>query len=96
MAEKPTKVATIPMVMQTEFLEVGKWGWICHHKNTKILGSVCMDMLMVDVTEIDCTEGDSVIVFGESPTVSQMAKKLNTIPYEVLTSISTCKAGVYR
>jgi hypothetical protein len=32
MAEKPTKVATIPMVMQTEFLEVGKWGWICHHK----------------------------------------------------------------
>jgi alanine racemase len=50
--------------MQTEFLEVGEWGWICHHKDkkAKILGSVCMDMLMVDVTEIDCTEGDSVIV----------------------------------
>jgi alanine racemase len=46
-----------------------------------------MDMLMVDVTEIDCTEGDSVI-FWRKPTVSQMAKKLNTIPYEVLTSIS--------
>jgi alanine racemase len=56
-------------------------------KKAKILGSVCMDMLMVDVTEIDCTEGDSVIVFYESPTVSQMAKvKHNT--YEVLTSIS--------
>jgi alanine racemase len=57
---------------------LGKWGWICHHKDkkAKILGSVCMDMLMVDVTEIDCTEGDSVIVFGESPTVSQMAKKV--------------------
>ena len=47
-----------------------------------------MDMLMVDVTEINCTEGDSVIIFGESPTVNHIAKKLNTIPYEVLTSIS--------
>ena len=47
-----------------------------------------MDMLMVDVTEIDCTEGDAVIIFGEKPTVSYIAKKLNTIPYEVLTSIS--------
>jgi alanine racemase len=51
-----------------------------------------MDMLMVDVTEIDCTEGDLGNCFGESPTVSQMAKvKHNT--YEVLTSISQ-RAGV--
>jgi alanine racemase len=41
-----------------------------------------MDMLMVDVTEIDCTEGDSVIVFWRSPTVSQMAKvKHNTMKF---------------
>jgi alanine racemase len=45
-------------------------------------------MLMVDVTEIECTEGDAVIVFGESPTVMEMAQKTQTIPYEILTSIS--------
>jgi alanine racemase len=47
-----------------------------------------MDMLMVDVTDIPCFEGDPVIVFGESPTVIYIAEKLQTIPYEILTSIS--------
>jgi alanine racemase len=91
MAEKPTKVATIPMVMQTEFLEVGEMGLDLYHKKdkkAKILGSVCMDMLMVDVTEIDCTEGDSVIVFMKAQLFRKWQKKLNTIPYEVLNSIS--------
>jgi alanine racemase len=60
---------------------------IIKDKKAKILGSVCMDMLMVDVTEIDCTEGDAVIIFGEKPTVPT-SPKTNTIPYEVLTSIS--------
>jgi alanine racemase len=43
---------------------------------------------MVDITEINCKEGDSVTIFGESPTVSFMANQLKTIPYEILTSIS--------
>jgi alanine racemase len=47
-----------------------------------------MDMLMVDVTTISCNEGDEVIVFGSDPTVSDLAEKLNTIPYEILTGIS--------
>jgi alanine racemase len=74
---------------------LGKWGWICHikDKKAKILGSVCMDMLMVDVTEIDCTEGDSVIVLAKAQLFRKW-QKLNTIPYEVLTSISQRKAGV--
>ena len=91
MAEKPTKIATIPI----GYADGISRGWgnevgfvSIKDKKAKILGSICMDMLMVDVTEIDCTEGDSVIIFGESPTVSYIAKKLNTIPYEVLTSIS--------
>jgi alanine racemase len=91
MAEKPTKVATIPI----GYADGISRGWgngvgfiTIKDKKAKILGSICMDMLMVDVTEIDCTEGDSVVVFGESPTVSYIAKKLNTIAYEVLTSIS--------
>jgi alanine racemase len=49
-----------------------------------------MDMLMVDVTEIDCTEGTSVIVFMKAQLFRKW-QKLNTIPYEVLTSISQRK-----
>jgi alanine racemase len=91
MAYKTTKVATIPIGYADGISRA--WGngvgfVTIKDKKAKVLGSVCMDMLMVDVTEIDCTEGDSVIIFGESPTVSYIAKKLNTIPYEVLTSIS--------
>jgi alanine racemase len=47
-----------------------------------------MDMLMVDVTEINCNPGDEVIIFGEQLTVNEIAGKTNTISYEVLTGIS--------
>ena len=47
-----------------------------------------MDMLMVNVTDIECKEGNEVIIFGKNPTVNQIAQQLHTIPYEILTSIS--------
>jgi Alr-MurF fusion protein len=91
MAEKTTKVATIPIGYADGISRA--WGngvgfVSIKDQKASILGSVCMDMLMVDVSEIDCAEGDDVIIFGESPTVSYIAQKLNTIPYEILTSIS--------
>jgi alanine racemase len=91
MAEKETKIATIPIGYADGISRL--WGnqvGFVTIKNQKafIVGSVCMDMLMVDVSEIDCKEGDSVIIFGESPTVIEMAEALKTIPYEILTSIS--------
>ena len=91
MAEKTTKIATIPIGYADGIRR--SWGngigyVIINNKEAKIVGSVCMDMLMVNVTEIDCKEGQSVIIFGENPTVNLMAKALNTIPYEVLTGIS--------
>jgi alanine racemase len=90
-AEKPTRVATIPIGYADGIARL--WGngvgYVkIHNEKAILLGSVCMDMLMVDVTEIECTEGDAVIVFGESPTVMEMAQKTQTIPYEILTSIS--------
>lgn len=90
-AEKTTKIATIPIgyadgIRRSWGNEVGYV--VINGKEAKIVGSVCMDMLMVNVTEIDCKEGQSVIIFGENPTVNLMAKALNTIPYEVLTGIS--------
>jgi alanine racemase len=59
-----------------------------NNQKAPIVGRVCMDMLMVDITHIDCKEGNEVIIFGENPTVIAIAKLLETIPYEVLTSIS--------
>ena len=91
MAEKPTKVATIPIGYADGISRA--WGngngfVTIQNQKATILGSICMDMLMVDCTEIDCKEGDAVIIFGESPSVTYMAKQLNSIPYEILTSIS--------
>ena len=90
-AERESKIATIPIGYADGISR--HWGngtgfVTIKNKKATIIGSVCMDMLMVDVTEIDCREGDSVIIFGESPTVTYMAEKLKTIPYEILTSIS--------
>lgn len=91
MAEKETKVATIPIGYADGISRL--WGnqigfVTINNQKAYILGSVCMDMLMVDVSGISCKEGDSVVVFGESPTVIEMAEALKTIPYEIMTSIS--------
>ncbi|MWB95826.1 bifunctional UDP-N-acetylmuramoyl-tripeptide:D-alanyl-D-alanine ligase/alanine racemase [Flavobacterium sp. GA093] len=91
MAEKETKIATIPIGYADGISRL--WGnevgyVMIKNQKAPIVGSICMDMLMVNVTGIDCKEGDSVIIFGENPTVTQMADALKTIPYEILTSIS--------
>jgi len=90
-AEKPTKIATIPIGYADGISR--HWGnetgfVTINNKKAKIVGSICMDMLMVDATEIKCKEGDPVVIFGESPTVIYIAEQLKTIPYEILTSIS--------
>lgn len=90
-AEKVTKIATIPIGYADGISR--HWGngvgfVTINNQKATIVGSICMDMLMVDVTEIICKEGDQVIIFGESPTVTIMAEQLQTIPYEILTSIS--------
>jgi alanine racemase len=90
-AEKETIIATIPIGYADGIRR--SWGQgvgyvVINNKQAKIVGSICMDILMVNVTDIDCKEGPTVIVFGENPTVNFMAKQLNTIPYEILTSIS--------
>jgi len=59
-----------------------------HGKKAPIIGNVCMDMIMVDITGIDCREGDEVIIFGKNPTAEEFASTANTISYELLTGIS--------
>jgi alanine racemase len=64
-------------------------------KLVPIIGNICMDMCMVDLTGVDAREGDEVIVFGEKPSIVTMANQLNTIPYEILTSISRRVKRIY-
>ncbi|WP_421874729.1 bifunctional UDP-N-acetylmuramoyl-tripeptide:D-alanyl-D-alanine ligase/alanine racemase [Marinoscillum sp.] len=52
------------------------------------IGNVCMDMTMIDVTGIEASEGDEVIVFGQQPTIEELAQWSQTIPYEILTNVS--------
>jgi alanine racemase len=52
-----------------------------------IIGSVCMDMSMIDLTDIEVEEGEEVIVFGKEVSVIDLAKSINTIPYELFTGI---------
>jgi alanine racemase len=60
-----------------------------------IVGNVCMDMCMVDVTGLNVNEGDEVIIFGDELPLWDMAEAINTIPYEVLTGISRRVTRVY-
>jgi alanine racemase len=53
-----------------------------------IIGNVCMDMCMVDITNIDAKEGDEVIIFGKDLSINQLADAIDTIPYEILTNVS--------
>lgn len=90
-ASRETKIATIPIGYAdgiSRQLGNGVGYVVIKNKKAPIVGSICMDMLMVDVTEIDCKEGSDVIIFGKNPTVIYLAKLLNTIPYEIMTSIS--------
>ena len=64
-------------------------------KAAPFTGSICMDMCMVDVTGINCREGDEAWLFNADHPVSELATQLGTIPYEVLTSISQRVKRVY-
>ena len=64
-------------------------------KKAPYVGNICMDVCMIDVTGIDCKEGDEVIIFGDDLPVSVLSDAIGTIPYEILTGISTRVQRVY-
>ena len=64
-------------------------------KRAKVLGNVCMDLVIIDITGIEAREGDVVEIFGDNLTVSEVAAWLKTIPYEVLTSVSRRVKRIY-
>ena len=97
-AEREMRIAIVPIGYADGLnrkLSNGVGRLFINHKPVPIVGNICMDMVMVDVTDIDVQEGDDVIIFGNEYPVSEMAKQLETIPYEVLTSISRRVKRVY-
>ncbi|MFC0603496.1 alanine racemase [Winogradskyella pulchriflava] len=85
------KTATIPVGHADGIARIygkGKGFVIINNKRAPIIGNVCMDMIMVNVTDIDCYEGDEVIVFDATHKASTLSESANTISYEILTAIS--------
>ena len=64
-------------------------------KNVPYVGNICMDVCMIDVTDIDCKEGDKAIIFGDDLPVTVLSDVLETIPYEILTSVSGRVKRIY-
>ena len=74
----------------------GRFSVGIHGHRAPIVGGVCMDMTMIDITDIpNVTEGDEVEIFGENVPVQDLADALNTIPYEIFTGISERVKRVY-
>ena len=95
---KPTDIATIPVGYADGLnrkLGNGNGIVLINNNAVPIIGNICMDMCMVDVTEIIAKEGDEVIIFGKDNPITKMAEALNTIPYEILTSIPQRVKRVY-
>jgi alanine racemase len=96
--KRDTKVATVPIGYAdglSRKLGNGNGKMIVKGKSAPIIGNVCMDMCMIDITDINANENDEVIVFGEAYPIAEVAKDIGTIPYEVLTSVSRRVKRVY-
>ena len=73
----------------------GRCYCLVNGKKAPYVGNICMDVAMIDVTDIDCKEGDTVEIFGSHLPVTVLSDCLDTIPYEVLTGVSNRVKRVY-
>lgn len=98
-ANKNMKIATISVGYADGLnrkLSQGKGNVFLHGKKAPIIGNICMDMCMIDVSSIhEATEGDMVEIFGENITVNELAKSAETISYEILTNVSERVKRIY-
>ena len=98
--ERPSRLATIPVGYADGLdrrLGNGRWSMLVAGQPAPIVGRVCMDSCMIDVTGLKVDEGDEVVIFCGEPghTVSDMADLLGTIPYEIMTSVSSRVKRIY-
>lgn len=85
------KIATLSIGYGDGYLRVngnGNAEVLINNKRAKTVGNICMDLMMVDVTNIECKVGDVVELFGSNITIRELANRIDSIPYEILTNIS--------
>ena len=98
MLERDSRIAAIPIGYADGLnrrIGCGKGYCIVNGKKAPYVGNICMDVCMIDVTDIECKEGDKVEIFGDNLPVTTLAEWLDTIPYEILTSVSMRVKRVY-
>ena len=89
-APEGTVIATVPVGYADgidRHLGRGRASFSLNGHRVPTIGNICMDMCMLDVTGVPAKAGDTVTIFGEDPTVSELADILGTIPYEIMTSV---------
>jgi alanine racemase len=96
---KPSRIAAIPIGYADGLNRAfgnGNGYVMINGKKAPFVGNICMDVCMIDITGIEnVNEGDMVTVFGTEPNISELAQKTNTIPYEILTSVSKRVKRIY-
>ena len=96
--DEDRSIAVIPIGyadgFDRRFSNYGGEVWV-RGKRCPVVGNVCMDQAMIDVTEADARPGDIVEVFGEKMPLQELADKLGTITYEILTSVSRRVQRIY-
>lgn len=96
--DRPSRIATIPVGYAdgiNRHLGNGQFSFLVNGTMVPTIGNICMDMTMLDVTGTEAAPGDTVELFGKNCSVSRMAEQLDTIVYEILTSIPERVKRVY-
>jgi len=95
---RDSRIATLPIGYADgldRHLGNGKGEVVINGYRARFVGNICMDACMVDVTGLMADEGDEVLLFGDELPLSEVADKLGTIPYEILTSVSNRVKRIY-
>ncbi|KAA6309999.1 Alanine racemase 1, partial [termite gut metagenome] len=98
---KPTRLSRIAVLPVgyadglNRHLGNGNGYCVVNGNHAPYMGNICMDVCMIDVTGIDCKEGDKAVVFGDDLPVTVLSDTLRTIPYEILTSVSERVKRIY-
>ena len=99
LASRPSRIATVSLGYADGLLRRagnGRFSLLIRGKRAPIFGTICMDMTMVDVTDIpEAREGDTVVIFGKDLPVQELAACLDTMPYEIFTGISDRVKRIY-
>ena len=97
-AERDMRLGIVPIGYAdglSRLLGNGNGTFYVHDKPVKVVGDICMDMCMLDLTEVEAAEGDTVVIFDAEHDINDIARACQTIPYEIMTRVSQRVKRVY-